>query len=631
MQNIFVELLPPWVETGLQPAFYDKESGSVLQQTARMYAKVNELVELANHQNEVIDKYIDEFNQLHNYVHDYFDNLDVQEEINNKLDQMAETGAFNTIIAQYAAPYIDALNKNYGILSDNVNNVINTQNAKIEALTSSTPIVVSNVSGMTDTSKIYILTTDGEWYYHNGTQWVSGGVYQATALADESVTFSNLDNPLRDVLGLKTLNTSADYNWEQGIISANGTPGSDTTHSYWYMTIRTSQYIPLNQAKYLYFTKITNYHCAVFLYDDNNNLIVRLLQGDNWDPVKVLINLEEDYPTATKMKCTLRQRSSINPTLEPSDYDKSMYYMVIAGSPDPVYEPEDEYVHETSDNLITLPSLTFGNNSYASGQCLVDNYLISFGISDDDHLTYKEAHIFKIDKTTRTYELVRTVLHNFGHVNSVDYCKETDCLIFGNGSGAYGREGNFAIYKGFKAVVEDNTVTTLNYSDCMEFDCSNVPFKNEDKWNVVWFDSNRNSYDLAILVTNDLTKFRVLQLAKGRNEFNYGTITRVADDEFNGTFRVCETYEFDPGDMSDHVIQDMDYQSGKLYCGVSHNYPYYWVFKFDPLTESVTREIVPIYAYTPQGEATYKPAQAICCNDEYVIINTGYIIFKPRI
>ena len=25
MENIFVEFLPPWVETGLQPAFYDKE------------------------------------------------------------------------------------------------------------------------------------------------------------------------------------------------------------------------------------------------------------------------------------------------------------------------------------------------------------------------------------------------------------------------------------------------------------------------------------------------------------------------------------------------------------------------------------------------------------------------------
>lgn len=38
---------------------------------------------------------------LYNYVHDYFDNLDVQEEIDNKLDQMVEDGTLITVIAPY--------------------------------------------------------------------------------------------------------------------------------------------------------------------------------------------------------------------------------------------------------------------------------------------------------------------------------------------------------------------------------------------------------------------------------------------------------------------------------------------------------------------------------------------------
>ena len=102
MQNIFIEFLPPWVETGIQPAFYDKESGTVLQQTARMYAKVNELVKSVNDQNETIIEYINKFNELHDYVYNYFDNLDVQEEINNKLDEMAEAGTLAEIMAEYA-------------------------------------------------------------------------------------------------------------------------------------------------------------------------------------------------------------------------------------------------------------------------------------------------------------------------------------------------------------------------------------------------------------------------------------------------------------------------------------------------------------------------------------------------
>ena len=46
---------------------------------------------------ELQDKYI----ELKNFVDNYFDNLDVQEEINNKLDEMAESGELTDIIAQY--------------------------------------------------------------------------------------------------------------------------------------------------------------------------------------------------------------------------------------------------------------------------------------------------------------------------------------------------------------------------------------------------------------------------------------------------------------------------------------------------------------------------------------------------
>ena len=105
MENIFVEFLPPWIETGIQPAFYDKESGTVLQQTARMYARVNMLIRMFNKLSKntktTVEDYINQFNELHDYVHDYFDNLDVQEEINNKLDEMAESGVLPEIVGQY--------------------------------------------------------------------------------------------------------------------------------------------------------------------------------------------------------------------------------------------------------------------------------------------------------------------------------------------------------------------------------------------------------------------------------------------------------------------------------------------------------------------------------------------------
>lgn len=44
----------------------------------------------------------------------------------------------------------------------------------------------------TGTTGIYVVTADGNWYYWSGSAWVSGGVYQATSIADDSITRQKL-------------------------------------------------------------------------------------------------------------------------------------------------------------------------------------------------------------------------------------------------------------------------------------------------------------------------------------------------------------------------------------------------------------------------------------------------------
>ena len=51
----------------------------------------------------------------------------------------------------------------------------------IQRVASGAPIVVSSTSAMTDTNQIYVLSTNGRWYYHNGSAWVAGGEYGAVA------------------------------------------------------------------------------------------------------------------------------------------------------------------------------------------------------------------------------------------------------------------------------------------------------------------------------------------------------------------------------------------------------------------------------------------------------------------
>lgn len=59
------------------------------------------VIEVINNNAVVTEDYAKNVKELQEYVEHYFDNLDVQEEINNKLDEMAESGQLSDLIAQY--------------------------------------------------------------------------------------------------------------------------------------------------------------------------------------------------------------------------------------------------------------------------------------------------------------------------------------------------------------------------------------------------------------------------------------------------------------------------------------------------------------------------------------------------
>ena len=54
------------------------------------------------------------------------------------------------------------------------------------------PLVASTVAEMTDTNKVYVYTgsetgyTAGNWYYNDGSDWVSGGVYNSAAISTDT-------------------------------------------------------------------------------------------------------------------------------------------------------------------------------------------------------------------------------------------------------------------------------------------------------------------------------------------------------------------------------------------------------------------------------------------------------------
>lgn len=71
------------------------------EQNSSITSLYQSFLSLQDYVNTNKDLVVDAFNDLNDYVRDYFANLDVQEEINNKLDGMVEDGTLENIIANY--------------------------------------------------------------------------------------------------------------------------------------------------------------------------------------------------------------------------------------------------------------------------------------------------------------------------------------------------------------------------------------------------------------------------------------------------------------------------------------------------------------------------------------------------
>lgn len=63
--------------------------------------EINKIIDSQNLVGEQAETLTNAFNNLKNYVDNYFENLDVQDEVNNKLNDMAESGQLADLVSQY--------------------------------------------------------------------------------------------------------------------------------------------------------------------------------------------------------------------------------------------------------------------------------------------------------------------------------------------------------------------------------------------------------------------------------------------------------------------------------------------------------------------------------------------------
>ena len=65
--------------------------------------EMNKIIEKVNQSGEQVENLTNAFIELQNYVNNYFENLNIQDEIYNKLDEMAESGQLAQIIAEFVS------------------------------------------------------------------------------------------------------------------------------------------------------------------------------------------------------------------------------------------------------------------------------------------------------------------------------------------------------------------------------------------------------------------------------------------------------------------------------------------------------------------------------------------------
>lgn len=101
------------------------------------------------------------------------------------------------------------------------------------------PKIATSMSDMTDTERIYVLTTDSNWYYYDGSAWTAGGTYGAVA-TDTTLTepmspadakkvgdeFDSIKSSLSDMQDISYEEHITDVTnglqWEQGLINSSG-------------------------------------------------------------------------------------------------------------------------------------------------------------------------------------------------------------------------------------------------------------------------------------------------------------------------------------------------------------------------------------------------------------------------
>ena len=375
----------------------------------------NTVIPAVNNNGEAVEELQSAYLTLHDYVEHYFDNLDVQEEINNKLDQMTEDGTLTDLISDYVDPiyrtYENEINNEISSFKTSVNSQIQNIDRLVTSSTSGSPKGVYNtVADLTaadpDHNYIYVVTADGKWYYYDTslTSWNEGGVYQSSGIADNSISGIKTDflNESLNVLKLEDKSGEVNgitYSISNGIITLDGTA---TTTFYLNANMKETQLF--GPYRFKAFTDVVNSGIIISILSDDASPVYFSLQNINSSQINFVNNSNFTTFTMRIANGTVFDNLVFKPFI-----CKEQYY-----SDDLPYSSYDEklitdHIFDIGKKTISVENTNFIEKSInlVNPSNMVNGYVCrgeSYGIPNyDASSSYKCYTIYNNSNSTKQY------------------------------------------------------------------------------------------------------------------------------------------------------------------------------------------------------------------------------------
>lgn len=204
---------------------------------------------------------------------------------------------------------------------------------------SGSPLAAASVSAMTDTTRVYVNTTDGYWYYYNGSNWVQGGVYQATEIGSNIIGSYNISNNGLMISDMFTSEFTDSFNDVFELYNGNYYNGSPVPTINWMAT----KMIPVKKDDIIvvdidYATLTLN---VVELYDKNKSYIKDLSISAN-TPLNYTVETGVYYARFNLVK-SLNNYAIRDVFSKYKINNKSIFYKTKVNSLDSVIYPYNFY------------------------------------------------------------------------------------------------------------------------------------------------------------------------------------------------------------------------------------------------------------------------------------------------